>query len=191
MIALISELKSPPALTIPEFCAEMNISRSSWYALVRGGMAPPTIRLGSSVRIGRKAAEDWRAFMERRSERPTAEGCAAALATHRNLAAGVTRDLALAAMLRIAIRDRWGVEGLMAAGEALDAFSAAAGDLFVALDGYVAAAAAGDPLPVTKLEILRLSEAYEAGNAELQKAVLKLPGAREQMKERGFGVALL
>jgi predicted DNA-binding transcriptional regulator AlpA len=51
---------SPDAYGIETFCAAHNISRSTFYNLMRAGEAPRLIRIGSRVLISREAAADWR-----------------------------------------------------------------------------------------------------------------------------------
>ena len=52
------------AFTINEFCQRHGLSRGSYYNLEKAGQGPRTIRFGTTVRISREAAEDWRRAME-------------------------------------------------------------------------------------------------------------------------------
>jgi hypothetical protein len=52
------------AYSIPEFCHDHNISRSSYYNLKRDGIAPREMRVNSRVLISAEAARDWRVERE-------------------------------------------------------------------------------------------------------------------------------
>ena len=47
------------AFSIQQFCARYGISRSSFYALLRTGKGPVTVKLGRRRLISRQAAEIW------------------------------------------------------------------------------------------------------------------------------------
>lgn len=48
------------AFTVDQFCLSHQLSRSTFYSLLRTGQGPRTFRIGSRIRISREAAEDWR-----------------------------------------------------------------------------------------------------------------------------------
>jgi predicted DNA-binding transcriptional regulator AlpA len=50
----------PDAYGIASFCAAHNISRATFYNLLRAGEAPRLMRVGTRVLISREAAADWR-----------------------------------------------------------------------------------------------------------------------------------
>jgi predicted DNA-binding transcriptional regulator AlpA len=50
----------PDAYGIASFCVAHNISRATFYNLVRAGEAPRLMRVGARVLISREAAADWR-----------------------------------------------------------------------------------------------------------------------------------
>jgi hypothetical protein len=54
----------PEAYGIASFCAAHNISRSTFYNLVRAGKAPRLMHIGARVLISREAAADWRHELE-------------------------------------------------------------------------------------------------------------------------------
>jgi hypothetical protein len=49
--------------TVEEFCALHRVSVSKYYELLKEGRGPALIYLGSSPRISREAAADWRQRM--------------------------------------------------------------------------------------------------------------------------------
>ena len=52
------------AYTIIEFCHRHGLTRGSYYTLLKAGQGPRTIRFGTTVKISKEAAEDWRREME-------------------------------------------------------------------------------------------------------------------------------
>ena len=60
----------PLLLTIPEAARELGISPSQAYILARNGELP-TVRIGRSVRISRRALDSWCALRERDASRST------------------------------------------------------------------------------------------------------------------------
>ncbi len=50
--------------TIPQFCDGHNISRTHFYALLKLGRAPRTMKVGRRTLISAEAAADWRKRME-------------------------------------------------------------------------------------------------------------------------------
>jgi predicted DNA-binding transcriptional regulator AlpA len=48
------------AFSIKEFCFQHGISRSKFYDLVRNGLAPKMMKLGSRRVISVEAAKEWR-----------------------------------------------------------------------------------------------------------------------------------
>jgi predicted DNA-binding transcriptional regulator AlpA len=50
--------------TIPEFCDDNRISRTSFYRLLATGRAPKTMMVGHRRLISREAAAEWRRTME-------------------------------------------------------------------------------------------------------------------------------
>jgi len=50
----------PAVYTVPLFCLTHQISRSTLYNLWRDGRGPKFFKIGSSVRISREAATQWR-----------------------------------------------------------------------------------------------------------------------------------
>ncbi|HMO48161.1 MAG TPA: hypothetical protein PKB14_19310 [Rubrivivax sp.] len=61
-----------PAATVAQFCADHNISRTHFYALVKLGKGPRMMKVGRRTLIGAEAAAAWRARMEEESA-PTNE----------------------------------------------------------------------------------------------------------------------
>ena len=57
------------ALTVEEFCRRHNISRTSFYELLKDGLGPRCLRIGSRRLISREAAADWRRQMEQQAAR--------------------------------------------------------------------------------------------------------------------------
>ncbi|WP_020187722.1 hypothetical protein [Methylopila sp. 73B] len=55
------------ALTVPQFCTAVGISRCGYYKLKAQGLGPREMRLGASVRISPEALLDW----QRERESPT------------------------------------------------------------------------------------------------------------------------
>jgi predicted DNA-binding transcriptional regulator AlpA len=53
------------AIGIYDFCDRHGISRSSWYNLVRDGIAPRVMRVGARVLISKEAVTDWRREREK------------------------------------------------------------------------------------------------------------------------------
>lgn len=53
--------EQPAAYTVAGFCEAYQISKPTYYRMVRGGRAPQSIRLGSTVRIPYSAAKAWEA----------------------------------------------------------------------------------------------------------------------------------
>ena len=53
-----------PTSTIPQFCADHNISRTHLYALIKDGKGPRLMKLGRRTLVTAEAAADWRARME-------------------------------------------------------------------------------------------------------------------------------
>lgn len=61
-----STLQPPPvAFSVPSFCQAHSISKSHFYALVRGGLGPRLMRVGSRTLISAEAAAEWRARCEK------------------------------------------------------------------------------------------------------------------------------
>jgi predicted DNA-binding transcriptional regulator AlpA len=52
------------AYSVKQFCIRHNISRSTFYLLVREGQGPRTIKIGARTLISREAAADWRRSRE-------------------------------------------------------------------------------------------------------------------------------
>jgi predicted DNA-binding transcriptional regulator AlpA len=63
----------PVIYTIATFCEAHRISRSTFYNLVRDGIAPRFFKLGPSVRITREAAAKWRAEREAAADQRAVE----------------------------------------------------------------------------------------------------------------------
>lgn len=57
---------APPALAynVPEFCCAHRISRSHFYALLRGGLGPRLMKVGGRTLISTEAAAEWRSRCE-------------------------------------------------------------------------------------------------------------------------------
>jgi excisionase family DNA binding protein len=55
----------PEAYGIASFCIAHNISRSTFYNLVKDGKAPRLMRVGTRVLISREAAKAWRREREK------------------------------------------------------------------------------------------------------------------------------
>jgi predicted DNA-binding transcriptional regulator AlpA len=51
-------------LSIPAFCAEYAVHRSTLYRLLAAGTGPRTTKLGRRTLISRVAAEEWRAAID-------------------------------------------------------------------------------------------------------------------------------
>jgi predicted DNA-binding transcriptional regulator AlpA len=56
------------AFTIDQFCLAHGISRRHFYDLKHEGKAPRLMQVGTSVRIAREAAAEWRREREREAE---------------------------------------------------------------------------------------------------------------------------
>lgn len=54
-----------PTSTIAQFCDDHNISRTTFYELIKLGKGPRLLRLNRRVLISAEAAADWRRDMER------------------------------------------------------------------------------------------------------------------------------
>jgi excisionase family DNA binding protein len=54
-------------LSIEEFCLEHNLSRGTFYRLLKSGNGPRLTKIGRRRLISREAALDWRKDMEYRS----------------------------------------------------------------------------------------------------------------------------
>lgn len=54
-----------PTYTVAQFCADHNISRTHFYALLKDGRGPRLMKLGRRVLISAEAASDWRHDAER------------------------------------------------------------------------------------------------------------------------------
>lgn len=52
------------AYSVEQFCARHNISRSTFYLLVREGQGPRTFKIGTRTLISREAAAVWRRSRE-------------------------------------------------------------------------------------------------------------------------------
>lgn len=50
----------PEAYGIESFCSAHDISRSTFYNLLKAGEAPRLMRVGARILISREAAADWR-----------------------------------------------------------------------------------------------------------------------------------
>lgn len=57
-----------PAFTIKQFCYTFSISRSFLYKLWDKGEGPSFFKIGGSIRISRKAAEEWQSRNEVRAK---------------------------------------------------------------------------------------------------------------------------
>ena len=57
------------ALTVEEFCRRHSISRTAFYDLLKRGLGPRCLRVGSRRLISREAAADWRRTMEQQAAR--------------------------------------------------------------------------------------------------------------------------
>jgi predicted DNA-binding transcriptional regulator AlpA len=55
------------AYSVDRFCASHNISRATFYNLMRAGQAPRTMKVGTRTLISREASADWRRQCEERS----------------------------------------------------------------------------------------------------------------------------
>lgn len=55
------------AFSILQFCEDHDLSRATFYSLLRDGDAPETMRVRGRVLISREAAEQWRRRMEART----------------------------------------------------------------------------------------------------------------------------
>lgn len=60
---------STQALTVDEFCLAHRICRATFYNLLKRGVAPAVMRVGSRVLISQEAAADWRRNMEEKSSK--------------------------------------------------------------------------------------------------------------------------
>ncbi|MFM2045552.1 MAG: Helix-turn-helix domain [Pseudomonadota bacterium] len=56
----------PSAYSIQGFCARYGISRTLFYALLRTGEGPATVKIGRRRLIARQAAEAWFRALEAR-----------------------------------------------------------------------------------------------------------------------------
>jgi hypothetical protein len=56
---------NPDALSIPQFCAQHNISQWLYFELQKAGCGPRTMRVGGRVLISRESAARWRRARER------------------------------------------------------------------------------------------------------------------------------
>jgi predicted DNA-binding transcriptional regulator AlpA len=61
------------AYSVEQFCERHNISRSTFYVLVRAGQGPRTFKIGARTLISREAAADWRRSRENANARRTRE----------------------------------------------------------------------------------------------------------------------
>ena len=52
------------AFSVVDFCRAHNLSRGTFYNLLRDGLAPKTFKVGKRTLISREAAEQWRRHME-------------------------------------------------------------------------------------------------------------------------------
>lgn len=52
------------AYSVEQFCHRHNISRSTFYLLVRKAQGPRTFKIGARTLISREAAADWRRSRE-------------------------------------------------------------------------------------------------------------------------------
>ena len=52
------------AYSVEQFCERHNISRSTFYLLVRKAQAPRIFKIGARTLISREAAADWRRSLE-------------------------------------------------------------------------------------------------------------------------------
>jgi hypothetical protein len=62
------------AQSVDQFCSANNISRASFYNLLKRGKGPRLMKVGGRTLISREASLDWRRRME---EETTAGGVAA------------------------------------------------------------------------------------------------------------------
>lgn len=65
VVNTVYALPARAALTIPEFCSEHRISRTTFYEIAKAGKGPRLIKLGRRTLISGEAAADWRRDMER------------------------------------------------------------------------------------------------------------------------------
>jgi hypothetical protein len=56
------------AFTIAEFCEAHRISRSKLYQLVKAGMGPRLMKIGTRRIVSSEAAEAWRRYLETGTE---------------------------------------------------------------------------------------------------------------------------
>lgn len=64
-VSRLTSESSTLALSVREFCQAYGISRSHFYALLRGGRGPRVMRVGGRTLVSREAAHDWRELLER------------------------------------------------------------------------------------------------------------------------------
>ena len=55
------------AFSVNQFCEAYGLSRSSFYRMLREGLAPAIIRVGRRVLVSIEAARDWERTMQKRS----------------------------------------------------------------------------------------------------------------------------
>ena len=55
---------SKAAYSVAEFCAAHGISRATFYNLLKAGLGPRIMKLGSRTLISAEAAAEWRQLME-------------------------------------------------------------------------------------------------------------------------------
>jgi predicted DNA-binding transcriptional regulator AlpA len=80
-----------PALSISDFCARNNISRSFFYKLKKRGKAPRTMHVGGRQIISPDAERDWRLEREREAAEAQSRSsalCSAGFAPELNRATG-------------------------------------------------------------------------------------------------------
>ena len=52
------------AFSVDEFCAAHDLSRASFYLLLKAGRGPRLMRVGRRVLVSAESASEWRARME-------------------------------------------------------------------------------------------------------------------------------
>lgn len=69
-----TSLQAKPVFTVEEFCfSHGNISRAFFYKLVKQGLGPRLLKVGSRTFVTAEAAVEWRRDMETRSAAESAE----------------------------------------------------------------------------------------------------------------------
>ena len=62
-----------PASTVAQFCADHNISRTTFYQLVKDGRGPRFMKVGRRTLISDEAGADWRRAMEQATDQQRVE----------------------------------------------------------------------------------------------------------------------